>query len=492
MGIIAKQSIKGSVYTYVGAVIGFANTVLLMPKLFSTEQVGLVNILVAIAIIYTQIASLGFPNVLSRVFPYFRNNTNGHNGMFALGMAVTLVGFLLTLGIFYVSKNYIVTSNAEKSGLLVENLHFIPQLILFTAFFTFLDSYAKALFDSVSGTALREVYSRILITGSILIFGADLVDFEEFVFIYILAYNSPAVILTLILMWRKQFKFTLPDKKLIAEHKREIIRVALYGIMSGFAGTAIVNIDTYMVTQYLGLSEAGIYAISFYFGTLIGLPARSLRKIGSIVLSEAWKRNDIPEIQKIYEKSTVTQLIIGLYLFLGIWANIDNIFSIIPDYAAGRYVIFFIGLGYVLDMAGGLSAMIMLTSRFYNLFSLLSLINVVFIVVSNMIFIPIFGLKGAAIASGLTLFVFSIIRFLFLNRKFGLQPYSFKHLKIIAFSAIIYLVIYFIPDISNSFIDIFVKGSLISLFFLIFVYNSKVSEDINSGIDALKSKFFKK
>ncbi|MHA1695338.1 MAG: hypothetical protein ACTSUG_08765 [Candidatus Helarchaeota archaeon] len=48
MGIIQKQTIKGTIYTYLGVALGFVNIGLLTPKIFSTDQIGLTNILVAI------------------------------------------------------------------------------------------------------------------------------------------------------------------------------------------------------------------------------------------------------------------------------------------------------------------------------------------------------------------------------------------------------------------------------------------------------------
>ena len=50
MGIIARQTIKGSVYSYLGAAIGFINVGLIMPQIFSTEQIGLTNLLIAVVI----------------------------------------------------------------------------------------------------------------------------------------------------------------------------------------------------------------------------------------------------------------------------------------------------------------------------------------------------------------------------------------------------------------------------------------------------------
>ena len=59
MGLIARQSIKGSIYTYAGALLGFVNAGLLMPKFFKTEEVGLVNLLIAVTLIFSQLGSFG-------------------------------------------------------------------------------------------------------------------------------------------------------------------------------------------------------------------------------------------------------------------------------------------------------------------------------------------------------------------------------------------------------------------------------------------------
>ena len=42
MGIIQRQSIKGSIYSYIGAGLGFLNLAILSPKFFTTDQIGLV------------------------------------------------------------------------------------------------------------------------------------------------------------------------------------------------------------------------------------------------------------------------------------------------------------------------------------------------------------------------------------------------------------------------------------------------------------------
>jgi len=485
MGIIAKQSIKGSVYTYLGAIVGFVNTGLLMPKFFSTEQVGLINVLIALTLIFSQFSTLGFANINTRIFPYFRNNNNQHNGIFSLGIIVTLSGIIISLIFFLVFKSELIESNVEKSILLEENIFYLPFLIFFMAYFLFFDSYAKAVYDAVIGTFLRDFFVKFSNFIIVILYIFEIVNFDFFVLLYVLIYIIPSIIIVFILFRRNEFSLQPINSILFKKHKTEMFKVAGFGIISGFSGIAILNIDKYMVNAYLGLSETGIYSIAFFFGMLVIIPAKSLRKISSIVLSEAWKSNDINIIKSIYKKSTINQMIIGAILSIGIIINLDNIFEMIPDYSSGKYVIIFIVFGYFLEMGSGVSSMIILSSKYYKTFSFMMLLTLINTIAFNFILIPIWGISGAGFASALSIIVFLIIRYFFLFRKFKLQPYSFKHFFIISISAIVFLLNFLIPESENYILDIFIRSSIVSIVFAFLIYFSKVSTEVNEYSDKI-------
>mgnify|MGYP001810230863 FL=1 len=152
MGVIKRQTIRGSVYSYLGVLVGFFTTALIMPRLMSQEQIGLTAIFVAVSGLYSQFSTLGFTKVIERLFPYFRDADKNHNGFVFLSVAVGLVGFAISLISFFVLKPYIIESNLEKSPLLVKYIYYLIPLIFFRMFFLILDSYNKMLFDANTGT----------------------------------------------------------------------------------------------------------------------------------------------------------------------------------------------------------------------------------------------------------------------------------------------------------------------------------------------------
>jgi O-antigen/teichoic acid export membrane protein len=265
---------------------------------------------------------------------------------------------------------------------------------------------------------------------------------------------------------------------------RSIGAVSLFSILNGFSVIMIQNVDLLMVNKMLGLDAAGIYAICFFFGVVVSLPARSIYKIANVTAAEAWKKDDRKTLRDIYEKSCLTLFIIGSFLFLGVWLNIDNIMQILrPEYLAGKWVIFFIGLGCLLDMATGANSSLMGTSKYYKVQSYLLLILVVVLVALNLVLIPLYGLTGAAISSAAALGILNLLRFLFLWFKYDLQPYNLRFIYVILIGAIAYLIAFAIPVKFHYIIDLLIRSTAFTLLFLLPVYFFRISSDLNQAAD---------
>ena len=399
MGVIKRQTIKGSVYSYLGVVIGFFYTVLSM-KLLSSEQIGLTAILVAISAVYSQFSTLGFTKVIERLFPYFRDKDKNHNGFVFLTVAVGMLGFAISLATFFVLKPYIIESNQAKVPLLAKYIWYLVPLIFFRMFSVMLDTYNKMLFDATTGSILSDfVYS----VGTLFLLGAfflNWINFSQFVFGYVVFLSFPAVYLAGLLIYRKQFNLQ-PNLELIQPHlRKEMISLSAYGIIGGLSSVALLNIDTVMLNEYYNLSLTGVYAISFFFGTIILIPSKALGKISSTIIADAWKDKDMETIEDIYYKSSINQLFAALLLFILIVTNIHNIFQILkPEYSTGGWVIILISLSNLIVASTGSSVQIIGTSHKYKIQTYSMGILLVMVVIFYMIFIPLWGMNGAALGS---------------------------------------------------------------------------------------------
>ena len=72
MGIVIRQSIKGSIVSYAGAVIGMISTIFIYPYFLSPELIGLNRILVDSAFLFAFIAQIGIPNAIIKFSPQLK------------------------------------------------------------------------------------------------------------------------------------------------------------------------------------------------------------------------------------------------------------------------------------------------------------------------------------------------------------------------------------------------------------------------------------
>ncbi len=486
MGVIFKQSVKSSIYSYIGIAIGFLNVAIIAPKILSASQIGLVNILVTYAILFAQLSSLGLINVTTKIFPEFRNAEKNHNGFLFILSLFTVIGFLLGLIVFFLLRPVLIEKHSLQSPLFVEYIYYIIPLTFLTLLFNITDAYNKVLFDAVIGTFVRDVLLRVLYLLIIILYYFEVFSFRSFIILYIFNTALAVGVMIISLIKKKSFnfrpQFNFADKKL----KRLMINVGFFGIIAGLSGIAITNIDKIMINldENLGLAGTGIYSIAFFYGAVILKPSFALKKISSVLISEAWKNNNLELINTIYKKSSINLFVIGILIFLGIWCNIENIFKLLPqEYEKGRYVILFISLANLIEMISGVSGPVIGNSKYYKSLTWFMTALVLLLIITNYIFIPIFGITGAAFASFISYTFFASARYIFLIIKFKFQPINIKHLFALIIGVFIYLISKFlIPVFDNFFIDIFVRSSIITVTFGVATIIFKISNDINEKV----------
>lgn len=483
MGVIVDQSVKGAIYTYIGVALGFATTIL-FSRILSTEQIGLTRILVSYSTLIAQFGALGINGVIIRYFPYFRDTSKKHHGFLSITLLAGFVGFVLSTLLLLLFKPWIISTSIEKSSMFVEYINWLIVIVFFQIFFTIFDGYYTALYNSIRGTYLKEVFQRVLIILIIAAYFFSFIGFHQFVIGYIAAMSIPTLMILWTLIRENHFslrtEFQYLDKDLI----RRMALMAGFSIFNGLTIVLIQNVDTLMINSMVGLEGAGIYFICFNFGLFVNIPARSIYKIANVVAAQAWKNKDLKVIRDIYYKSCLTLFIIGILLFVGIWANVDNIFKIIGEkFLSGRWVIFFIALGGLIDLTTGVNSSILGSSRYYKVQTLFLVILVFLIIAANILLIPLYGINGAAIGSAVSLTILNILRFLFLYLKFRLQPFNMKFIIILLIAGAAYLASSTIPPFGNFIADIIIRSSLITLLFGLPVYFLKISGDINQKAD---------
>ena len=483
MGIVIRQSSRTMFLTYIGIGLGIVNTLWLLPFALTEEQLGLYRSIISAAVLFSTFASFGSANIPARFFFYYKDYKNRHNGIFFFIILVGFAGFLIFTLAFLLFKPFFISAFIKNAPSILQ--YYFP-LIVFTIILLFVsifESYNVIQQNPVLPTFTREVLIRVFLTLSLLSYLFFHFDFYYFISMTIGSYGI--VLIVLFLYTRSQdYLFIKPDLRVFRSPMiKDIFIFSGLISMANVSGVVFSNIDSLMLSAYTGFRNTGIYTIAFFIAAFISVPKKAMSQVLIPMVSEANKNNDKAKLNELYKKSSITQLVIGGLLFILIWLNIDNIFKLIPHgaiYAQGKWVVFIIGMGNMFDMTTGINQEIVGTSKYYKIDLYFYPVLCVITIILNMLLIPIYGMTGAALATGCTVFLLNTIRYFFILWFFKIQPFSWNTLKAILIFCVIIMFNLIIPTLHNHFLtDIVYRSIILSVIFSGLVLALKVSEDIN-------------
>ncbi|HSF54222.1 MAG TPA: polysaccharide biosynthesis C-terminal domain-containing protein, partial [Algoriphagus sp.] len=188
------------------------------------------------------------------------------------------------------------------------------------------------------------------------------------------------------------------------------------------------------------------------------------------VIADHFAKNQIQAINILYRQISNRQLYICLLLFALIWSNIDSIYHFVPNreiYIAGKWVVFYIALGKIFDVAFSVNSEILVFSKYYRFNLVLTIAMSILIIAVNYWLIPIFGIEGAAIGSAGVMLAFNLVKYGYLKFRLQVDPFSLETLKILLVGFTAFLGMLFNPEFLAPIVLIMIKSALVLGLFLL-------------------------
>ena len=135
MGIVARQSIKGTIATYIGVAVGIVTTFFIQTKALHPEQIGLIDVLLQCSILFSGLAQLGTNSSAMRYYPFFRDEEHRDHGFFGWTLLVPFVGFGVFLLAFFILKGPIVAFFTKDAGVGTDMFSKYVNFVIPLAFF---------------------------------------------------------------------------------------------------------------------------------------------------------------------------------------------------------------------------------------------------------------------------------------------------------------------------------------------------------------------
>lgn len=496
MSNIRKQSILSSVLIYIGFAFGAINTYLFVKHgYFEPSQYGLTQTFISISLIFFSFANLGIPAILGRFYPYYYDALEDKkNDLFSLCLLASIIGLMLVCIGAYLFEPIVIRKLSGKSALIIRYYYWILPFTIFYTIFSLLNTQSDIHKKTVLPNFLREAGFRILVTILILLFITKIINFDIFIKLFAFIYFILCIILATYLWKKNKLHFTLKVSHVTKAKLKEMLVMISFVYGGNIVFNIAHNIDNITITSQKGLAYTGIFMLSSYIASIITVPQRSVISIATPYLAQAWKDGNFKEIQRIYSRSSINLLIISLLIFGNIWLNINDAYKLLhldPSFETGKYVILIIGFKFIIDMGTGVNSQMLHTSPSWK-FEFFSGILLLFLSVPlNYFMVAQYGILGAAYAGLIAMSTYNIIRLIFISKRYNMQPFSIKTIYTILLAFVCYVVIYFALRGTHGWMGVFLKSFLFSIFFIMGSLYLKLSIDVQSVINTLRTRIFK-
>jgi O-antigen/teichoic acid export membrane protein len=479
MGIVAKQAGRNALSIGLGTALGALNTVVVLPAAFGgfAEGWGLVKVITAYALIFAQFAVLGAPNVLIRFSPQTDETGKKELNFFALLM--TTCGAVLLAVLFYLfGDKFISLINPEDSELIVPHGGKFLLLSLALVYFQLFGGYLTSVLRSVWFTFLNEGWIKAAYLLLALAYWVDLLSFEMFVWLYVGSYGVAfAAALVSALKAGFEVRFSLPERS------GKVLKYGLFSILDKGTAVVVTNLDIIMIGLMLNLENVAYYTLAFYIGSVVMIPQKALIAITGPLMSKAIAEDDRDHLKLLYQKTALHQMLVGGFIFTAIVINLSEGMSLLPDkFRDGGEVVLWIGLSKILYLLSANNPAILVYSRYYIYNFWFSLLMVGVTILTNWWLIPLRGIEGAALATAITYFFFTLNRSWFVWIKFGIHQFTRPLGEVVLLFAGLGLLLWWLPLDWHPMSVIAIKSALLSVVTLRFVRKRGLWAEVMSAI----------
>lgn len=496
MGIIIRQSIKGTIANYIGIAVGFVTTFFILTKYLTAEEIGLTRALVDIAVLFSGLAQLGTTASMMRFYPYFKNEEEKDHGIFFWSIIIPIIGFCIFLSVFLLCKDWVISEYAENAPLLVNYYYFIIPIAFFMLYMSVFEVNSNVLMRITIPKFIREVVIRVSLLIGYILLGYDFITLDGLVIWFCGTYGIATLLNITYLLSLKRISFKPDWKHLTPRLKKDFAFYTLFLITAALAGNITPTLSTLFVSAKMGLAYTGIFAIANYIATVVEIPYRSLGAISQPQIAMAIKDNDIGTADRLCKKVSLHQLLAGSFIFLLIWINIDLAFNILPNgeaYEAGKWVVFILGMSRLFNSSFSIGTSVLSYSRYYYLSLVFTAILTFTAIMLNIKLIPILGMNGSALSNLISYVIYYALLLALVKFVIGTSPFSWSQLKVvivvgalfvgnILWERFVYPFSLQLPfsEMVNSLIDGIVKTALTGGLGCLAIYKWQVSEEVNA------------
>lgn len=406
--ILMRPGIASLAIKILNITLGLVLAVLLTRTL-GVQEYGLYSFVFAAVTIIAIPAQIGLPQLIVRetAKDHQNNNINRMHLLWRWSHTVVLFASILILGISILSLEYVGSGPVSQQTFLL-GLLLVPAIAFGNLRTSALIGLGRIVIGQFPESVLRPFLLLIIIVVVNAFFEKKLTA-ESILFLHLIAAGLTFVVGSWLLA--RNAPERINSERVKAEHRTWLISAAFLG---STVGLQIVNsnFDIILLGLLRDEIEVGVYRIAVMGAGLVAFGIQTMNLVISPRISNLYSTGQMEELQKVVASSCGIVFIFSTFSALALFFFgaffLEFVFG--KDFRTGHNALLILALGHLVSSVFGGSASMVLNMVGHERITLKGcLLGFIANVGLNFLLIPYLGLNGAAIATALSLILFSCI-----------------------------------------------------------------------------------
>jgi O-antigen/teichoic acid export membrane protein len=269
------------------------------------------------------------------------------------------------------------------------------------------------------------------------------------------------------------------------------VHYAWYHLLIGATLKFVLYIDQLMLAplSHDGSSVLAVYTIAVLLVSFVSIPYKAMFIAAMPKINEAFIENKKEHLLELFNRTNLNIIVATAFVGVLILANLHNAVAVLPKgYEALAPLFLILFLGRMIDVSTGINQEFISITPYYKFTFYAALLYIFIAVIGNRIFIPRFGIYGAAWVAAFSLGVYNVVKAIYLKKKFGLYPFPKKGLLIFPIIAATYGLSLLIPQMANPIVDGLIRTPIVAIAMIILLLWLQPSPDVKDYWQAIKTK----
>lgn len=404
-----------------GMLLGYL-VVLIISREYGAEGIGVYSLTISMMTFVAMIAAMGMNVSILRYVGQFNKTGEKYKLKLLYRYAVELVvpfSLLLAVGLYVFAG--VIADNVFHNLVYKTALEFAAIIVPFMALQNISVEFIRGLKQLKVSEFLRSVNRSLVNIVLLSIVGLFIVD--ELLPLYTLGVGVVLSAFFAVYFIVKKLQNIVPERK-VAFSKKELVTTSFPMMITAVASFVMGNVSLFILEAFSTTEDVGVFSVVLKIALLISLVLTIVNTMSAPKFSELYWAQNYHELQQVIHQSAKLIFVMSLAMASTMVIFAEQILSVFGDeFAAGHFALIMLITGQLINAFTGSVGVLLNMLGQQNILRNIIVIVMLFSVILNYLFIPIYGIDAAAVISMLGAILVNVSAACYVKTKLNFRTY---------------------------------------------------------------------